>query len=236
MLKQFLICIFILFISTACTSDEHYAPVTDISTLEPIPKSGMHSVVRGETLYSIAWRYGFDYRDLAAKNHISPPYDIRIGQNIIVSSHQIPIVANGAPFIDLSESPTETLYRKPHNIKRYKWVWPVQGNIYKSFSGASKGIDIAAAWGSPVRATQGGKIVYSGNGLRGYGNLIIIKHDSLYLSAYAHNRINHVKEGDWVKKGQKIAEVGRFRSEKALLHFEIRRAGKPINPLSLLPS
>jgi len=113
------------------------------------------------------------------------------------------------------------------------WMWPVRGKIIDSYSAVNKGINIAGRQGEAIFAAASGKVVYSGHGLRGYGNLIIIKHNSLYLSAYAHCRLVLVKEGEWVKQGQKIAEMGSTGSNKTMLHFEIRRMGKPINPLSL---
>ena len=114
------------------------------------------------------------------------------------------------------------------------WIWPAKGSVVDGFSSSSKGINIAGREGEAIYATAAGKVVYCGDGLRGYGNLIIIKHNRLYLSAYAYNRINLVKEGEQVKQGQKIAEMGDTRSDKVMLHFEIRREGKPIDPRMLL--
>lgn len=116
------------------------------------------------------------------------------------------------------------------------WLKPVQGKVIKTFStaGNSKGIDIAAVAGTPVLSSRAGKVVYAGSRLKGYGNLIIIKHDEVWLSAYAHNRSIYVKEGDTIKQGQRIAEVGSTGTYEAKLHFEIRRYGKPVDPLKLL--
>jgi lipoprotein NlpD len=114
--------------------------------------------------------------------------------------------------------------------------WPIKGKIVKNFPQSdNKGIDIAGKLGQAVSATEAGKVVYSGQGLLNYGNLLIIKHNDLYLSAYANNSQLLVAEGHSVKKGQIIALVGRAGSNQALLHFEIRKNGKPVNPLSLLP-
>ncbi|MGH8727000.1 MAG: peptidoglycan DD-metalloendopeptidase family protein [Burkholderiales bacterium] len=115
------------------------------------------------------------------------------------------------------------------------WGWPAKGKILSPFSDSAKGVDIAGKAGQPVVATAGGKVVYSGSGLRGYGKLIIIKHNKTYLSAYAHNKSIFVKEGETVVKGQKIAEMGNSDSEEVKLHFEIRRLGKPVDPLRYLP-
>ena len=117
------------------------------------------------------------------------------------------------------------------------WVWPAKGKIVTGFSEAAslKGIDIAGTAGQPVAASASGKVVYAGTGLRGYGKLIIIKHNGTYLSAYAHNRDIMVKEGQQVTKGQKIAEMGNTDADQVKLHFEIRRQGKPMDPLRYLP-
>lgn len=113
--------------------------------------------------------------------------------------------------------------------------WPVRGPILHNFDSQDKGLDIGGAAGDPVRASSEGRVVYAGNGLRGYGNLIIIKHDATFLTAYAHNRALLVKEGDAVTKGQKIAEMGNTDSDKVMLHFEVRKQGKPVDPLQYLP-
>lgn len=119
------------------------------------------------------------------------------------------------------------------------WAWPLEGPVLRTFKAgdpARNGIDIRAAEGSPVRAASGGEVVYSGNGLIGYGELVIVKHDERMLSAYAHNRRRLVVEGERVSRGQEIAEVGRNDRNETVLHFEIRRDGKPIDPLRMLPS
>ncbi|MFI4937852.1 MAG: peptidoglycan DD-metalloendopeptidase family protein [Candidatus Berkiellales bacterium] len=116
------------------------------------------------------------------------------------------------------------------------WQWPTQGKVTHGYSASTnKGIDIAGSAGTPVYAARGGKVVYSGSGLRGYGQLLIIKHNDTFLSAYAHNRRLLVKEGDSVKKGQMISEMGQTESDSVKLHFEIRKNGQPINPMSMLP-
>jgi lipoprotein NlpD len=114
--------------------------------------------------------------------------------------------------------------------------WPVRGPLLNTFDDSkNKGVNIGGAAGDPVKASADGRVVYAGNGLRGYGNLIIIKHDATYLTAYAHNRALMVKEGDAVTKGQKIAEMGNSDSDRVMLHFEVRRQGKPVDPLKYLP-
>jgi lipoprotein NlpD len=117
------------------------------------------------------------------------------------------------------------------------WIWPATGKIVAGFSESAnlKGIDIAGKAGQPVVASAAGKVVYAGNGLRGYGKLVIVKHNNTFLSAYAHNREIAVKEGQQVAKGQKIAEMGDTDADQVKLHFEIRRLGKPVDPTKFLP-
>ncbi len=124
---------------------------------------------------------------------------------------------------------------KPQQItKNGAWLMPTQGNIVSQFTPSGKGVDISGTLGQPIYATKAGKVVYSGNGLKGYGNLIIIKHDGTYLSAYAHNKVNLVKDGATVKAGQKIAEMGSGDNGQPILHFEIRQNGKPLDPSTLV--
>jgi lipoprotein NlpD len=116
------------------------------------------------------------------------------------------------------------------------WSWPIEGKVIETFNETrNKGIDILGKEGDPVLAAADGQVVYSGSGLRGYGNLVIVKHDDDFISAYAHNRQILVKQGQTVKRGQRIAELGKTDAEMPKLHFEIRRQGKPIDPLTVLP-
>jgi lipoprotein NlpD len=116
-----------------------------------------------------------------------------------------------------------------------EWIWPTTGRLSSSFSKNSKGVKISGQVGQSILASAGGEVVYSGHGLRGYGNLIIIKHNNTFLSAYAHNSKILVKEGETVTKGQKIAEMGNTDSDTVQLHFEIRKNGKPVDPMEYLP-
>lgn len=232
---------------TSCiTIEENYAPVSEISVIEPIPKKGMYRVLPDETLYSIAWRYGLDYRDLAKYNHISPPYAITVGQWIYLNKnkpreklstqtaqekHRLEPVAIPAPKIS---KPLHTTERAEPTAVVKRFLWPASGPVVGAFSSSNKGINIAGHRGDPIVATAAGKVVYSGHGLRGYGNLIIIKHNSMFLTAYAHNDTALVKSGDWVTAGQKIAEMGNTGAQRVMLHFEIRRNGKPVNPIIYL--
>ena len=116
------------------------------------------------------------------------------------------------------------------------WIWPASGKTVGTYGeSGNKGVDIAGKTGDPVLAAADGKVVYSGTGLRGYGKLVILKHNATYLSAYAHNQTILVKEGQSVTKGQKIAEMGNSDTDQVKLHFEVRRQGKPVDPLKYLP-
>ncbi|GAA4335499.1 peptidoglycan DD-metalloendopeptidase family protein [Pigmentiphaga soli] len=134
-------------------------------------------------------------------------------------------------------SPTRSIPVKPDAPgDKVDWAWPASGKVIETFNESrNKGLDIAGTPGDPVLAAGDGKVVYSGNGLRGYGNLIIIKHNNVYLSAYAHNRAMLVKEGQSVRRGQKIAELGQTDTDSPRLHFEIRRQGRPVDPSAYLP-
>jgi lipoprotein NlpD len=116
------------------------------------------------------------------------------------------------------------------------WSWPAKGKVLASYTEAGKGIDIAGSLNAPVLAAADGKVMYSGTGIRGYGKLVILKHNNVFLSAYAHNQNILVKEGQDVKKGQKIAEMGSTDTDQVKLHFEIRKQGKPVDPAKLLPA
>lgn len=230
---------------TACSSDPTYAPVTDITTIEHIPKNGTYRVSAGETLYSIAWRYGLDYRYLANLNHIAPPFHVVAGQRIylankfirqIQSMPTLPQVSPTRAPHSMNSSGNLTPYVIEHDANQSvsAWRWPAHGPVLGVFSAQNKGVNIGGKKGNPIYATAAGQVVYSGNGLRGYGNLIIIKHNSTYLSAYAHTSLLLVKEGQRVNAGQEIAEMGSTSAERNMLHFEIRRNGRPVNPLNYL--
>ncbi len=189
----------------------------------------------GDTLYSIARRSGHRYRDLARWNHIRPPYTIYVGQVLRLKPRPT-IEKKTVKKVRRRKIPSR--HPKKNGKKNLKifFRWPLRGVIVRNFTQTGrKGIDIAAAPGTPVRAAASGKVVYSGNGLVGYGNLVIIKHGETYLSAYGNNRRLRVREGQRVKSGQTIAEVGTGSDGRAVLHFEIRRNGDPVDPLRYLP-
>lgn len=244
----------------------------------------LHVVQKGDTMYSIAFNYGFDYHELAELNGIKDPSVISIGQEIrLFPGKQNTATASAAAEISaaepqIKEQPKLVKYAysetalaqiekvqeapRPRPVEVAKtpkpaattpvvttddtddgeeaeleWSMPAQGKLIADFSESAsrKGIDIAGKLGQPVFASAPGKVVYSGSGLRGYGKLVIIKHNKTYLSAYAHNDQVLVKEGQSVTRGQKIAAMGKTDTDQVKLHFEVRRFGKPVDPAKYLP-
>lgn len=216
-----------------------------------------HSVERGESLYSIAWKYGLDYQQLASWNDIGPPYTIYVNQRLRLrpAAPAAPTESRPAPApaprpapaperdIRVKSTPAPRTPASAPDSFAYPatvsaWKWPVEGRILRSFdprSPGKKGITISGEKGEKIRAAAAGRIVYSGSGLVGYGRLIIVKHSEDYLSAYGHNDRLLVSEGDVVKAGQVLALMGSSGTNRTQLHFEIRRKGKPVDPLQYLP-
>jgi lipoprotein NlpD len=213
-----------------------------------------HQVRPDDTLYSIGWRYGLDYRQIASWNGIASPYVIHQGDWLRVAPPRNQAVVRSLTTVDPPKSvyatpsapatvvatPKQHIQVKPEPISRDEvtWLWPVKGRVVEKFnanSPAHQGIDISAPLGAPVYAAAAGKVVYSGNGLKGYGNLVIIKHNDKYLSAYGHNQRILVTEGAMVAQGDVIARVGDSEAERVQLHFQIRIDGKPVDPLHYLP-
>jgi lipoprotein NlpD len=288
----------LLLVVAGCTTYAVRAPVGD-RTDSPARKPDTHQVRRGDTLYSIAFLYGFSIEELAAWNGLGPPYTIYRGQTLrLVPPHRQvaraappppasrpkprlgapvrssppstsvsqpklrslpkttapvradpPPVAGAAPVSEPVSRPAKVAVTSappappsapepraadPHVF----WSWPADGRLIRGYDAGSagkKGIYIAGEEGEPVRAAAAGKVVYSGSGLSGYGRLIIIKHNNDFLSAYAHNRKLIAKEGQWVKKGEVIAQMGNTDTDRTQLHFEIRKRGRPVDPLHHLP-
>jgi lipoprotein NlpD len=299
---QFYILLVAATILAGCASSGQRAPVVDHSAA---PKKSVakadearkkaprekdwrpeaYVVQKGDTLYSIAFNYGFDYRELAELNGIQDPGMIQIGQQIRLfrgstTSVIRPVVVDSKPIEPpvreqprlakypyseaavakiekLQEQTTPEVAAKPEAKPKaetrpetkpesgddnsadeaLEWDMPAKGKLIGEFSESAnrKGIDIAGKLGQPVTASAPGKVVYSGSGLRGYGKLVIIKHNKTYLSAYAHNDQVLVKEGQTVTRGQKIAEMGNTDADQVKLHFEVRRFGKPVDPAKYLP-
>lgn len=313
MLQKFLL-LLITFYIAGCTSNPP-APVIDRAPSHPKPatpatqsnntdwRPNTYTVKKGDTLYAIGLEFGHDYKEIASANNISPPYQINIGQKLILPNNnngttppaKTPSTEaeNGVVVTPISDtlsdiqattfsavtpvlshpktsrepysaeayartSPTtkpvevvatkpsakpvvpEISSTKPAEIKpaddeAINWAWPTEGKIVSNFNeGSNKGLDIAGKLGQSVNAASSGKVIYSGSDLRGYGKLVIIKHNKTYLSVYAHNNKLLVKEGQIVTSGQKIAEMGSTDTTMVKLHFEIRRQGKSVDPAGYL--
>ncbi len=230
----------------------------------PPPKPGATALVRkGDTLYRIATTHGVSPLDLATWNRIPPPYTIYPGRRLRLTPpdgrrtdpprrHDPPPVAGTPAKPPATRPPTGTPpattppvatpakppAQSPPANAAFAWRWPADGTLVGRFAAGDptrQGIDIAGKSGAPVRAAADGVVVYSGAGLVGYGELIIVKHDEQWLSAYGHNRARLVNEGQRVKAGDQIAEMGRSGASRDMLHFEIRYNGKPQDPLLALP-
>jgi lipoprotein NlpD len=227
------------------------------------PPPGYYRVKPGDTLYRIALENGQNYRDIATWNNLANPNQIEVdqllrvvppGANVAAStpgvvtapvpSGNVQSIGPASAMPPLVGSDANAGVAPPQGgavdaaaaSGSIALGWPVRGPLLNGFDEAqNKGINIGGAAGDPIKAAADGRVVYAGNGLRGYGNLIIIKHDATFLTAYAHNSALMVKEGDAVSKGQKIAEMGNSDSDRVMLHFEVRRQGKPVDPLKYLP-
>lgn len=235
-------------------------------------------IKKGDTLYSIAFEHGLDYREVAQLNNIKNPGAIQIGQQIQLAeaeplgadSTTVRVVAapiknqpkvSKVPYSEQAVAQIEKTQQETVQVApiaatpaaaasasdgsqekdagaedAVQWALPAKGKLISGYSESAnrKGVDIAGTKGQSVLASAAGKVVYSGSGLRGYGKLVIIKHNKTYLSAYAHNDKILVKEGQSVNKGQKIAEMGNTDADQVELHFEIRKFGKPVDPAKYL--
>lgn len=264
-----------------CATPPSPVQVHDRNAQQPV-RHGHYTVVPGDTMWAIAFRFGWDWKELAQRNGIASPYVIYPGQRIHldrppvsatlaaqpvatpiasapvrpVTPAPLPPAASTPPPIQpqpaqpvvrapaarepvvVSPSVAATTPVTPVARSASGWAWPHRGQVISRFSAngsLNKGIDIAGELGQPVLAASDGTVVYAGSGLRGYGELVIIKHSDTYVSAYGHNRRLLVREGQQVKVGQTIAEMGSTGADRVKLHFEIRRQGKPVDPLQYLP-
>ena len=223
-------------------------------------KPGYYTVKPGETLIRIGLETGQNWKDIAAWNNLEQPNQISVGQVLrvlpptatlaaaaapesngvvtrpigsgSVASTQVQPGQNSAP----AARPAEPAAATATVDSGLNWIWPVPGPVLAGFDEVkNKGLDLGGTAGEPVLAAADGRVVYVGAGLRGYGNLIILKHDNTYLTAYAHNKTLLVKEDQAVRRGQKIAEMGNSDADRVKLHFEVRRQGKPVDPVKYLP-
>ena len=207
------------------------------------PKYGKTVLVeRGDTLFRIASANGISTLDLAMWNDIAPPYVIYPGQRLRLfprgAKGPAPVASTASPRPATTPPPKAVQAVVPPPASPVAWRWPADGDLvgrYAAGEPTQQGVDIAGSSGATVRAAGDGVVVYSGSGLVGYGELVIIKHNDAWLSAYGHNRTRLVNEGQLVKAGQQIAEMGHTGAARDMLHFEIRYNGKPVDPLEYLP-
>lgn len=230
-----------------------------VITPEPVRKGPLATspleirVKSGDTLYALSKSYHLSVAELARLNHLKKPYELRPGQILRLKPSAGPLphevarssrhyqrvrperIKHEQTRIARSSVPVVSAHKWPTTIH---WRWPVKGKVMRRYQRdklGARGIDIAGRLGERINAAAAGKVVYSGNGLISYGNLIIIKHNDHFLSAYAYNHKLLVHEGQWVKAGQQIAEMGRKGNGQPRTHFEIRKNGKPVNPQYYLP-
>ena len=265
-----------ILVLSACSGPTGSAPISERDQ-PPTQELRLHLVTSGETLYSIAFRYEKDFRELARINGLDSSYTISRGQRIyltqdaaqragvsfssstgtragtVISSTatvvtstrssgttrtSVPATVSAPTASRAPSTPSPALSPALTPVTPDKWVWPTPGSVVRSFGSGdpvSKGIQISAPEGTDVLAAIDGVVVYSGAGLRGYGNLLIVKHDDAHLSAYAYNRELLAQEGDQVRAGQKIATVGTDAEGNNRLYFEIRLDGTPVDPIRYLP-
>ncbi len=237
-------CLFLIVFLAGCGTRHELAPVSELKWQPYSRHPKTHTVRKGETLYAIAFRYDTDYRQLAQLNHLRAPFYLRVGQVLNVQGvsrrfypvkRQYP-AKNVRPVTRIQPRVIHSPVISSRATSSSGWLWPVNGQVVASFvpSQGKKGINIACAKGSRVRASSSGVVAYAGSGLAGYGNLIIIKHNNEYLTAYGNNSRNLVSEGQRVSAGQIIAEAGMIERKYWGVHFEIRKAGVPVNPLNYL--
>jgi len=219
---------------------------------------GTYIVRAGDTLYSIAWRHGLDHRDLAAWNALGNPDRLAVGQRLVLYPQSRPVAA-AAPAVQRPAAPAPAAGAPPRAVPSPSsapaerspaartpppaslpaWQWPTRGSVIGRFGGQGPlptGIAIAGELGQDVEAAAAGRVVYVGNGLPDYGQLVIIRHDESWLSAYGHNQRVLVTQDQQVARGQKIAEMGPGPGGRPRLHFEIRQNGDPLDPQGLLPA
>ena len=233
--------------------DTTAAAVKQLPGFENAGKPGYYTVKPGDTLIRIGLDHGQGAKDIARWNALENPNRIEVGQVLrveppvavavattgvvtrpVTQGAVTPLASASAPAAAPAASVTKPVAASGDD--EINWIWPTGGPVLSGFDEVmNKGLDIGGAAGDPVLAAADGRVVYVGAGLRGYGNLIILKHNNTYLTAYAHNQTMLIKEDQSVKKGQKIAEMGNSDADRVKLHFEVRRQGKPVDPAKYLP-
>ena len=200
-------------------------------------KPGYYTVKPGDTIMQIGRTTGQNWRDVVKWNNLDNPNQVETGQVLRVVPPEGPVVAPvkppvvATPVVPITPAPAPAAPDED-----LAWMWPSSGSLISGYDDVkSKGLKIAGKAGDPVYASADGRVVYAGSAVRGYGNLVILKHNETFLTAYAHNQTLLVKEDQTVRKGQRIADMGSSDSERVMLHFEVRRNGKPVDPAKYLP-
>lgn len=218
-------------------------PLPNLMNSQHAGKPGYYSVKPGDTVMQIGRTTNQNWRDIVKWNNLESANQIEVGQVLRV----VPLDSNGAatkpPVVVAPAAPAVVTPLPPLPSAApvaaeddIPWMWPSSGALISGYDEIkSKGLKIAGKLGDPVYASADGRVVYAGSGLRGYGNLVILKHNETYLTAYAHNQTLLVKEDQTVRKGQRIADMGSSDADKVMLHFEVRRNGKPVDPAKYLP-
>jgi murein DD-endopeptidase MepM/ murein hydrolase activator NlpD len=202
----------------------------------PLEKKGVYHVVeRHQTLFRICKTYGVDLKEVASLNGITDPGKIQTGQRIFIPGAKSVLKVE----VYLEDVVEESGPNEKIAYKTLNFMWPVEGRLGDGFDETEGrmhlGMDISSPAGTPIRAAGSGRVIYSNNTIRGYGNLIILRHSEEYVSIYAHNQVNLVEEGEWVERGRVIGKVGQTgRASGSHLHFEIRRNNKAVDPLLFL--
>lgn len=237
--------------TTSATGAAKVDPAT-LPGAENAGKPGYYTVKPGETLMRIAMEHGQSWKDIARWSNLENPNVIEVGQVLRVVPPTSSAVTQPAPAAPAVSGSASTAAATPAPVpspapaaaeapaaadNNVGFIWPSSGTVISGFDDSrNKGLDIGGKAGDPVVAAADGRVIYAGAGLRGYGNLILIKHNNTYLTAYAHNQTLLVKDDQVVRKGQKIAEMGSSDADRVKLHFEVRRQGKPVDPSRYLPS
>ncbi len=199
-------------------------------------KKGVYHVVeRHQTLYRICKTYDVDLKKVATLNGIADPSKIQTGQRIFIPGAKKVLKVE----IYIEDVLVEPAEKEKIAYKDFGFIWPVEGTVSKVFEEAEdkrhQGIDISSSIGTPIKASNAGRVIYANDTIKGYGNLIILRHSEEYITVYAHNQINLVEEGTWVEKGQIIGKVGQTgRTSGPHLHFEIRKNNKALDPILFL--
>ncbi|QPT40033.1 Murein hydrolase activator NlpD precursor [Oligella ureolytica] len=218
----------------ACGSSSK-APITSAGGSGATSSAGTYVVQRGDTLYSIAQRHGTTVANLSSLNRISNPSQLEVGQRLTVRGGTAARSSASTATASRASAASSSQPTRAADAAAISWEWPVRGKVITQFSNTTRGIDIAGTVGTPINSAADGTVSYVGNGLRGLGNLVLVTHSNGFITAYAHNSRITVQTNERVKKGQKIAELGDTDATSPRLHFQVRRNGTPVNPLSYLP-